>query len=309
MSGRSPFIVAEVSANHLGDYERARQIVKAAATAGADAVKFQTWSPDTMCLDVAYELTSGPWAGRGLVDLYEEAYTPWMWHEPLFDLARRLGLEPFSAAFDQESVDFLEKLGVHRHKVASFELVDTPLIRHAASKGKPLILSTGMARPHEIVEAYAAAQPCHITWLKCTSAYPARIEDANLATIPDLARWLKCEVGLSDHTLGHDAAVVATALGATMIEKHLTLSRADGGPDASFSMEPDEFAAMVKACRRAAAAVGEPHYGCTPGESTALRRSVYAVKPIEPGQPIVLGDNARTARPALGMSPAELPLP
>jgi pseudaminic acid synthase len=196
---------------------------------------------------------------------------------------------------------------VDRHKVASFELVDTPLIRHAASKGKPLILSTGMATTHEILDAYAAAQPCkEITFLKCTSAYPARIEDANLATIPDLRHWLKCPVGLSDHTPGYECAVVATVLGAVLIEKHLTLSRADGGPDAGFSMEPQEFAALVKACRTARACIGEPHYGCTPNESTALRRSLFAVKPIAPGEPLVLGDNVRTARPALGMAPSEM---
>jgi pseudaminic acid synthase len=300
----TPLIVAEMSANHLGSLDRAMAIVDAAAEAGANAIKLQTWAPDTMCLDRSYTLQSGPWAGRKLFDLYREAYTPWEWHRPIFDRARSKGLIPFSAAFDRESVDFLETLGVDRHKVASFELTDLPLIRYAARTGKPLIMSTGMASVAEITAAYAAANSRRITLLKCTSAYPATVDDANLATIPDMRQWLGCDVGLSDHTPGHEVAAAAAALGATIIEKHLTLSRADEGPDAGFSMEPDEFAAMVKACRTAAAARGAPHYGCTPSESTALRRSLYIARDMKAGE-MLTADNLRTARPACGLPPAK----
>ena len=298
-----PFIVAEMSANHLGSLDRAMKIVEAAADAGADAIKLQTWSPDTMCIDRGYTLHHGPWAGRTLFDLYREAWTPWEWHKPLFDYARHLGLIPFSAAFDRESVDFLETLGVDRHKVASFELTDLPLIRYMASKGKPMILSTGMATQDEIEQAYWAARENNssITLLRCTSAYPADPADARLgygllhhAHLP----------GLSDHTLGIGVAVAATALGATMIEKHLTLSRADGGPDAGFSMEPHEFKQMVVECHRAAAALGYAKYGPGPNESTDLRRSLWIAKDIYPGDLLVLGDNIVTARLAFGLSPS-----
>lgn len=301
----TPFIVAEMSANHLGSLDRAMAIVDAAAEASADAIKLQTWTPDTMCLDRSYTLQSGPWAGRRLFDLYREAHTPWEWHRPIFERARSKGLIPFSAAFDRESVDFLETLGVDRHKVASFELTDLPLIRYAARTGKPLILSTGMASVPEIVAAYAAAgDRKHITLLKCTSAYPARLEDANLATIPDMRQWLGCDVGLSDHTPGYEVAAAAAALGASLIEKHITLSRADGGPDAGFSMEPAEFAAMVKACRTAAVARGQPHYGCTPSESTVLRRSLHIARDMKAGETLT-ADSLRTARPAHGLPPAK----
>lgn len=295
----TPFIVAEMSANHLGSLKRAHRIVDAAANAGADAIKLQTWTPDTMCIDTNFVLPHGPWAGRRLVDLYREAYTPWEWHAELFDHARQRGLEPFSAAFDCHAVDFLESLGVKRHKVASFELTDLPLIRYMASKGKPMILSTGMATLDEVVAAVSEVQ-CHSfsapTILRCTSAYPAQPEDAHLASIS--GPW-----GLSDHTMGIGVACAAAALGATMIEKHLTLSRADGGPDAGFSMEPAEFAQMVFECRRAAAAVGEVRYGPGPNESTALRRSLWVSQPVEAGEPLVLGVNVVTARPAHGLPP------
>ncbi len=296
----TPFIVAELSANHLGSLYRAHAIVDAAADAGADAIKLQTWMPDTMCVDHAYTLTHGPWAGRTLFDLYREAHTPWEWHKPLFDHARSRGLIPFSAAFDRESVDFLETLGVDRHKVASFELVDLPLIRYMASKGKPMILSTGMATRIEIEYAIGAAMLApEITVLKCTSAYPASAEDANLATLAKWRNW-----GLSDHSLGTGVAVAAASLGATYIEKHLTLSRSDGGPDAGFSMEPAEFQQLVIECRRAAAAIGVPSYGPGPNESTALRRSLWVTSDTAAGEPFELHRNVRTARPALGLSPS-----
>lgn len=309
----SPFVVAEMSANHMGSLDRAHAIVDAAADAGADAIKLQTWSPGSMCIDVSYELTSGPWAGRALVDLYHEAWTPWEWHAPLFEHARSRGLVPFSAAFDRESVDFLETLGVDRHKVASFELVDLPLIRYMASKGKPMILSTGMATFDEISAAVGAAVACRrprmgraITLLKCTSAYPADPKDAGLGLghMVFLQECMDAHIGLSDHTLGIGVAVAAAALGATYIEKHLTLSRADGGPDAGFSMEPAEFKQLVTECRRAAAAIGQVHYGPGPNESTALRRSLWVTVDTEVGEPLELQRNVRTARPALGLSPS-----
>jgi pseudaminic acid synthase len=302
----TPFIVAELSANHLGSLKRALDIVEAAADAGADGLKVQTWTPGRMCVDKGYTMDHGPWAGKRLYDLYEEAFLPWEWHHEIFARARKLGMVPFSAAFDWEAVDFLETLGVDRHKVASFELTDLPLIRYMASKGKPMILSTGMATEDEVVDAVVACASGKVveplTVLKCTSAYPAPLEQANLAA---MLRWDGIfHVGLSDHTLGHEAAVIATALGASMIEKHLTLSRKDGGPDAGFSMEPQEFKDMVQAVRRASAALGEVKYGPQPGEDTTLRRSLWVVKDISEGEPLRFGDNVVTARPALGLPPS-----
>ena len=308
-----PFIVAEMSANHLGSLDRAADIIIAAGRAGADAVKFQTWKPDTMCVS-DYKLTHGPWAGRYLKDLYREAHTPWHWHQIIFDHARKLGLIPFSAAFDKASVDFLETLGVDRHKVASFELTDIPLIRYMASKGKPMILSTGMATFNEAYDASVEAWDAGatgLTLLKCVSAYPSDPADANLAcfqtglaSTDNKASATNADWGLSDHSLGIGVACAAAALGATMIEKHLTLKRSDGGPDAGFSMEPDEFKQLVTECRRSAAAIGTVKYGPGPHESTSLRRSLWVAKDIEPGEPLVLGDNIVTARPALGLPPS-----
>ena len=298
----TPVIVAEMSANHLGSLARALEIVDAAADAGADCIKVQTWTPGRMCIDPHYKLHHGPWAGRRLADLYEQAFLPWEWHKPIFERARKRGLIPFSAAFDVAAVDFLETLGVDRHKVASFELTDLPLIRYMASKGKPMILSTGMATAEEIAAACFEATP-QVTLLKCTSAYPAPLGGMNLDVIAGW-RLIGYAAGLSDHTLGHEAAVVATALGATMIEKHLTLSRSDGGPDAGFSSEPHEFKAMVTAVRNASLALGEVRYGPQPGEDTSLRRSLWVMRDIEEGESLRLGDNVVTARPALGVPPA-----
>jgi sialic acid synthase SpsE len=293
-----PFIVAELSCNHLGDYRRAVSLVDCAAAAGADAVKVQVWSPDTMVLDRALPAPK-PWSGT-LFNLYREAWTPWEWLPGLFAHARKLGLVPFGAAFDTESVDYLESLHVDRHKVASFELTDLPLVRYMASKGKPMILSTGMATREEVEAAgHAAEMAPDLTFLKCTSAYPADASDANLASIKTAGPW-----GLSDHTLGIGVAVAATSLGANMIEKHLTLSRADGGPDANFSMEPAEFAQMVTECRKAAKAIGVPSYGPGPHESTAMRRSLWVTRDTPIGAPLILGQNVRTARPALGLAPS-----
>jgi N-acetylneuraminate synthase len=294
-----------MSANHLGDLGRALAIVDAAADAGADALKIQTWFPDTMCLDRSYTLDSGPWAGRKLFDLYKEAWLPWTWHPAIFARAAERGIECFSAPFDRQSVDFLEALGCPRYKIASFELVDLELIRYAASKGKPMILSTGMASSDEIEAALGAVESQQgvntATVLKCTSAYPADASDANLCH----GRAWGSKWGVSDHTPGIGVAVAAAALGATMIEKHLTLSRADGGPDAGFSMEPHEFKQMVIECRRAAAAIGEPKFGPGPNESTALRRSLYIARDIAEGE-ILTAVHVCTARPAMGLAPQQL---
>jgi len=267
-------IVAELSANHLGHLDRALEIIEAAAAAGASAVKFQTFTPEQMA-EPGVVIQSGPWAGREALDLYREAHTPREWHGPLFARARELGIVAFSSVFHPDDVDFLETLGCPMYKIASFEINDLPLIRRAARTGKPVIISTGMASLEEI-ELAAAVVECaysprgHLTLLKCTSAYPARPNDAHLATMMDMRNRIGCEVGLSDHTLGIGVAVAAAALGATMIEKHLTLARSDGGPDAAFSMEPDEFVQMVTECRRAAEAVGEVCYGPSAAEAPYL---------------------------------------
>lgn len=304
----SPFIVAELSANHLGSLERALALVDAAAAAGADAVKLQTFSPESMVADPAYVITDGPWAGRRLIDLYLEAQTPREWHAPIFERARALHLVAFSAPFGPDDADFLETLSCPLYKIASFELVDLPLIRHVAEKGRPMILSSGMATLAEVEEAAGAAVEAgcrDLTVLKCTSAYPAPVAVSNLATMADLAKRLRCKAGLSDHTLGIGVAVAAAALGADMIEKHLTLKRADGGPDAGFSLESHEFAQMADACRAAAQAVGEPTYGPTPAEAPQLllRRSLWWAKDQGEGE---LAASIRTARPALGLHPREL---
>lgn len=289
-------ICAELSCNHLGSRERALQIVDAAAAAGADLFKVQVWEPGTMCVDKTYTLDSGPWAGRRLVELYEEAWTPWEWLPEIFARCRELGMEPFGAAFDRASVDYLELLGVKRHKVASFELVDLPLIRYMASKGKPMILSTGMASPGDVYAGLIAAGDLNrVTLLACVSSYPSDPRDADLSDMGSRGvAW-----GLSDHSMGIGVAVAAAALGACYIEKHLTMRRSDGGLDSGFSMEPAEFKSMVDACRQARAAVQSN--SPSKGENRALRRSLWVVRDTPAGAPLVLGKNVRTARPALGM--------
>lgn len=271
---RQPFIVAEISGDHLGSLDRAIKLVQAAAKAGADAVKFQTFTPEQM-VDAGVMITSGPWAGREALELYRETYTPREWHPELFACARECGIEAFSSVFHPDDVDFLETLNCPRYKIASFELTDLNLIWHAAKTGKPLILSTGMASEHEIwraTTATAASGAASCTLLKCTSAYPATAQNANLATIFVMKEtWPKCRIGLSDHTQGIGVAVAAAFMGASMIEKHLTLSRADGGLDAAFSMEPDEFAQMVTECRRAVEALGEVRYGPLPAEAEYVK--------------------------------------
>lgn len=266
------FIVAELSANHLGSLHRALALVDIAAAAGADAIKTQCYEPSQMA-DSFTRAQAGPWAGMVLQELYREAHTPHDWHEKLFKRARELGMQGFASVFHRDDVDRMEDVGCWRFKISSFEILDLELIRYAASKGKPMIISTGMADVTEIINAVCAAEEyCagpDITVLKCTSAYPASVSDANLMTGPHLAfngrKW-----GVSDHTLGLVVPVAAVALGASMIEKHLTLRRADGGPDAAFSSEPEEFATMVKACREAASAIGEVRYGPTESEMSSL---------------------------------------
>lgn len=291
-------IAAELSCNHLGSLSRALAIVDAAADAGANLFKVQVWQRDTMCVDKDFMLDSGPWKGRKLFNLYEEAWTPWDWLPDIWERCRLRGLEPFGAAFDAASVDYLDALGVKRHKVASFELVDLPLIRYMASKRKPMILSTGMADEDEVQRAFWLAREGgdEVTVLNCVSAYPADPASFDLRGMRGIFGG---PFGLSDHSKGIGVAVAAAALGASYIEKHLTLRRADGGPDAGFSMEQAEFAAMVTACRQAHAAV-QRRTGPTV-EDRSLRRSLWVVKPTQAGQPWVLGDNVRTARPARGL--------
>lgn len=312
--GHRPYVVAELSANHLGGLERALAIVDAAARAGVDAVKLQTYTPDTITIDhtgPGFVLESGPWRGRRLYELYQEAHTPWQWHAALFERARALGIAAFSSPFDASAVSLLESLGCPAYKIASFELVDPALIAAAAATGKPLLLSTGMADGKEIAEAIAAARAAgarEVALLHCVSSYPSRVEDSNLRTIPDMAQRFGVPVGLSDHTLGTTVAVAATVLGACVIEKHATLRRADGGPDAAFSLEPDELARLVEDAAAAFAALGAIHYAPEESELAmrALRRSLYVVADMAPGETFT-PQNVRSIRPGYGLPPRHLP--
>jgi N-acetylneuraminate synthase len=309
--GHPPFLICELSANHNGSLERALELVDAAADTGCDAIKIQTYTPDSMTIDCdrpEFFLRGGLWDGRSLYDLYKEAQTPWEWHPILFERARQRGVAIFSTPFDEQSVDALADLGVPGFKIASFELIDLPLIRRAASHGRPLIISTGMASLDEMKAARDAALGAGapgVVMLHCVSGYPTPLHEANLATIPALAQELGVPVGLSDHTLGTTAPVVAVALGAAAIEKHFTLRRADGGPDAAFSLEPQEFAHMVAESRRAAAARGSPHRAVQSSERGHLqfRRSLVVVQPMAAGEAFT-EQNLRSIRPGLGLSPA-----
>ncbi len=312
--GEPTFIIAELSANHPGHYERAEQIVRAASEAGADAVKLQTYTPETMTIDCdAAPFRIGPgtiWEGRTLYELYGEAHTPWDWHEPLMKLARELGITMFSTPFDETAVELLENLDVPAYKIASFELVHVPLIRRVAATGRPMILSTGMATREEIDEAVAAARDAGCTelaLLRCNSAYPAPSEAMDLRTIPDMAERYDLPVGLSDHTLGITAATTAAALGACIIEKHLTLSRDEPGPDSVFSLEPDEMKAMVTAVRETEATLGAVRYGPSAAEqpSTIFRRSVFVVSDVSAGDRFT-EQNLRVIRPGAGLHPRRL---
>jgi len=310
--GHAPMIVAELSANHLGRLDRAIAIVEAAAAAGCDAVKLQTFTPEAMTLDATradFHIADGPWQGRSLWDLYDEAHTPLAWHAPLFARARELGLIVFSTPFDDAAIDALERLGAPAYKIASFELVDLALIARAAATNKPLIMSTGMAADAEVDEAVATATANGtggVILLHCVSGYPTRAEDTNLRRMDALRRH--GIVGLSDHSPGAVVPIAAVARGACMIEKHLTLARADGGPDAAFSLEPAEMAEVVRACRMAWAALGDGSAIRPASErsSRQFRRSLYAVADIAPGEPLTAA-NVRSIRPGHGLAPRELP--
>jgi N-acetylneuraminate synthase len=307
-----PYVIAEMSGNHNGSLDRALAIVDACAKAGADAVKLQTYTPDTMTLDsrepaFVVRDPGGPWDGRSLHELYREAQTPWEWHAPIFKRCRELGLAAFSSPFDRTAVDFLAKLDVPAYKIASFENIDLPLIRAAACTGKPVIISTGMATAEEIAEAVDAARGAGargVILLKCTSAYPASPENSNLATIPDLIARFGALAGISDHTLGIGAAVAAVTLGAVVIEKHVTLSRAEGGVDSGFSLEPHELKALVEESRRAWQSVGRIAYGPGPKEieSIRFRRSLWVVRDLAAGE-LLSSDSVRVLRPAGGLPP------
>jgi N-acetylneuraminate synthase len=313
--GHPPLVVAEMSGNHNQSLERALQIVEAAAASGAHALKIQTYTPDTMTLDLderEFHISEpgSLWTGKSLYELYGEAYTPWEWHKPIFERARQLGIFAFSTPFDDTAVEFLESLGTPCYKIASFENTDLPLIRCAAATGKPLIISTGMATAAEIDETVRTAREAGCTdliLLKCTSTYPATPENTNILTIPHLRERFRCEVGLSDHTMGVGVAVASVALGATIIEKHFTLSRADGGVDSAFSMEPSEMKQLVLETKRAWLALGEVAYGPTEAErpSIQFRRSLYIVRDIRAGD-VLTRDNVRAIRPGLGLPPKHL---
>ncbi len=309
--GQPTFVIAELSANHNQNYDLAVELVKAAKEAGADAVKLQTYTADTLTIPSnrpEFQIGQGTlWAGRNLHQLYGEAYTPWEWQPKLKRLADDLGLLLFSTPFDASAVDFLEQMQVPVHKIASFEIVDLPLIARIARTGKPIIMSTGMGTLAEISEAVdtirATGNPS-LALLKCTSAYPAPPEEMNLHTIPHLAQAFGVPTGLSDHTMGHTAAVVAVTLGACIIEKHFTLSRSMKGPDSAFSMEPAEFRLMVDAIRMTEKALGQVHYGLTEKEqaSRTFRRSLFVVKPVKKGERFNQ-ENIRSIRPGHGLAP------
>jgi len=307
----NPYIIAELSGNHNGDINRAFQLMEAAKEAGADAVKLQTYTADTITMDhdgPDFMIKGGLWDGYKLYDLYKEAHTPWDWHPALFAKGKELGITVFSTPFDETAVDLLEKLGAPLYKVASFEIVHHPLIKYIAQKGKPMIMSTGMASLEEIREAVLVAQSngcTDLTVLHCVSAYPAAVEDCNLATMVDLKKQLPgVKIGLSDHTLGSTVAIAAVALGAQVIEKHVTLSRAEGGVDAAFSLEPDELKMLCQATKDAALAIGKVNYerGAEEKKNIIFRRSIYATQNIKKGE-ILSTQNIRVIRPGYGLFP------
>ena len=314
-AGHAPFVIAELSGNHNGSLDRALQIVDAVAASGAQALKLQTYTADTMTLDLSegefFIADPGSlWTGTSLHALYRKAMTPWEWHAPIFERARSHGMVAFSSPFDATAIELLESLDVPAYKVASFEILDLPLIRRCAATGKPLIISTGMARIDEIADAVEAARGAgcqELILLKCTSTYPASPANSHLRTIPHLRESFGCEVGLSDHTLGIGAALAAVALGATVIEKHVTLAREDGGVDSAVSLEPAELKALVEESARAAQALGGVRYGPTEAERPSLqfRRTLYVTADLAPGD-VLTAENLRAIRPGLGLPPKYL---
>lgn len=308
-----PYVIAELSANHNGKLETALKIIEEAKKAGADAVKLQTYTADTITLDCdseEFQIRGGLWDGKTLYQLYQEAHMPWVWHKPLFERARQLGITIFSSPFDNTAVDLLEDLNAPAYKIASFEAVDLPLIKYVAGTGKPMIISTGMADVEEIREAIDAAREggCkELAILHCVSGYPAPPEDYNLRTIPDMIERFGLVTGLSDHTLDNTTAITSVALGASIIEKHFTLDRNGSGPDDSFSLEPREMAALCKGARTAWQALGKVDYGCKSSEqgNVKFRRSLYFVKALKAGDEIT-NDSIRSVRPGFGMPPKKL---
>ncbi|MGG3925229.1 pseudaminic acid synthase [Metabacillus fastidiosus] len=307
-----PFIIAEMSGNHNQSLKRALEIVEIAAKSGVHALKIQTYTADTMTLDIKktdFQINDKDslWDGQNLYQLYQQAYTPWEWHKPIFDRARKLGMIPFSTPFDETAVDFLEGLDVPLYKIASFENNDIPLIQKVASTGKPMIISTGMATVAELDETVRVARESgcqNLILLKCTSTYPATPENTNISTIPHLRELFDVQVGLSDHTMGTGVSVAGVALGATVIEKHFTLCREDGGVDSAFSMEPDEMKTLVQETERAWQAIGKITYGPTEKEKASLkfRRSIYVVKDIKAGEEFTK-ENIKVVRPGYGLAP------
>ncbi len=312
-SAHPPYVIAEMSANHNGNIETAFKIIEEAKKSGADAIKMQTYTPDTLTLKCDlpdFQITDGLWAGRTLYDLYEWAHTPWHWHKPLFEHARKLGITIFSSPFDNTAIDLLEDLNTPAYKIASFEAVDLPLIKCAASTGKPMIISTGMADAEEIQEAVDTAREggCkQLAVLHCVSGYPAPAEDYNLRTIPDMMARFGLVTGLSDHTLDNTTAITSVAMGASIIEKHFTLDRSGGGPDDSFSLEPADLAALCQGAKTAWQAMGRVDYGRKSSEqgNVKFRRSLYFVRDLKAGD-LITADSVRSVRPGFGLSPKYL---
>jgi N-acetylneuraminate synthase len=311
--GHSPYVIAELSANHNGNIDNAFRLIEEARTSGANAVKLQTYRPDTITLDSDlsdFQITEGLWAGRTLYELYEWAHTPWEWHKPLFDHARKLGITIFSSPFDPTAVDLLEELGAPAYKIASFEAVDLPLIEYVARTGKPMIISTGMADAEEIQEAIDAARGAgckQLAILHCVSGYPAPAEDYNLRTIVDMIERFGLVTGLSDHTLDNTTAIASVVLGAAIIEKHFTLDRNGGGPDDSFSLEPEDLTALCRDSKTAWKALGRVDYGRKSSEqgNVQFRRSLYFVKDMKAGD-VITKDCVRSVRPGYGLEPKYL---
>ncbi len=309
----SPYIIAELSANHNGQQETALRIIEEAKKAGADAIKLQTYRPDTITLNADsddFKIKGGLWDGRTLYELYEEAHMPWEWHKPLFEHARKLDITIFSSPFDTTAVDLLEDLGAPAYKIASFEAVDLPLIKYVAATGKPMIISTGMADAEEIQDAIEAAKEggcTELAILHCVSGYPAPAKDYNLRTLLDMKQRFGLVTGLSDHTLDNTTAITSVAMGASIIEKHFTLDRSGGGPDDSFSLEPEELKALCRDSKIAWQALGHVDYGCKSSEqgNVQFRRSLYFVKDMKTGD-IITRDCVRTVRPGYGLPPKEL---